>query len=51
MYVKVDEIFDVLRAETPRPEAQRLAIKLLEQAMTMVRGTPARLANGFSLSR
>src|SRR5450631_4500829 len=41
MYVKVDEIFDVLRAETPRPEARRLAIKLLEQAMTMVRGTPA----------
>jgi integrase len=41
MYVKVDEIFHILRAETPRPEAQRLAIKLLEQAMTMVRGTPA----------
>jgi hypothetical protein len=29
------------RRDFPQPEAQRLAIKLLEQAMTMVRGTPA----------
>ncbi|WP_156042034.1 hypothetical protein [Bradyrhizobium sp. URHD0069] len=41
MQVKVEEIFHILRTETPRPEAQRLAIKLLEQAMTMARGTPA----------